>query len=78
MQNQKMKKLYLYNNQEEIAVTNEDIVIFSRTNTVSDSYDIKQSLWSKGDGFVIELALGAVRAFGKYQAEMTITLENAK
>ncbi|MGM0219435.1 MucBP domain-containing protein [Enterococcus sp. AZ126] len=68
-----------YNNDdEEITLTDEDVVIFSHTNTVSGSYDITEEHWSKGDGFLIDLAPGAVRALGKYQAKMTITLENAK
>lgn len=68
-----------YNNQDdEITLSDEEEVIFSHTNTVSGIYDITQERWSKGEGFLIDLAPGAVKALGKYQAKMTITLENAK
>lgn len=68
-----------YNNQdEEVTLTDEDVVIFSYTNTVSGQYDITHERWSKGDGFLLDLEPGAVKALGKYQAKMTITLENAK
>lgn len=68
-----------YNNQdEEITLTDEDTVIFGYTNTASGQYNITQERWSKGDGFILDLEAGAVKALGKYQAKMTITLENAK
>lgn len=68
-----------YNNQdEEIALTDEDVVILSHTNTASGQYNVTQEQWSRGDGFMLDLAPGAVKALGKYQAKMTITLENAK
>lgn len=68
-----------YNNQDgEVTITDEDTVIFSHTNTASGKYNVTQERWSKGDGFLIDLAPGAVKMLGKYQAKMTITLENAK
>lgn len=68
-----------YDNQEEvITLTDEDAVIFSYTNTVSGQYNVTQERWSKGDGFFLDLAPGAVKALGKYQAKMIITLEDAK
>ncbi|MFD2385976.1 hypothetical protein [Enterococcus rivorum] len=47
-------------------------------NTVSGLYDVTKERWSKGDGFMLDLAPGAVKALGKYQGKITITLENAK
>ncbi|MDA9471193.1 InlB B-repeat-containing protein [Enterococcus sp. 5H] len=68
-----------YGNQEEvITLTDENAVIFSHTNTVSGQYNVTQEHWSKGDGFFLDLAPGAVKALGKYQAKMIITLEDAK
>ncbi|EOL49937.1 hypothetical protein [Enterococcus caccae] len=64
--------------EDELTLTDESSVIFSHLNTVSGRYDITQERWSKGDGFMLDLAPGAIKALGKYQAQITITLENAK
>ncbi|MGX7149950.1 hypothetical protein [Enterococcus ureasiticus] len=66
------------NQEEEIALTDEDVVIFSHTNTESGQYNVTQERWSKGEGFLLDLEPGAIKVLGKYQAKMTITLENAK
>ncbi|WP_430603130.1 hypothetical protein IGJ02_000487 [Enterococcus sp. DIV0724b] len=63
---------------DELSLTDEDTVIFSHENTDSGSYDVTKERWSKGDGFMLDLAPGAIKALGKYQAQITIILENAK
>ncbi|WP_430602828.1 hypothetical protein IGJ02_000140 [Enterococcus sp. DIV0724b] len=63
---------------DELTLTDESIVIFSHLNAVSGSYNVTEERWSKGDGFLLDLAPGAIKALGKYQAKITIALENAK
>lgn len=68
---------YQYN-EDELTLTDENVIIFEHLNTVSGNIDVTKEHWSKGDGFILDLAPGAIKALGKYQAKITITLENAK
>ncbi|OJG25627.1 hypothetical protein RU98_GL000868 [Enterococcus caccae] len=63
---------------DELTLTDQDTVIFSHLNTDSGSYNVTKERWSKGDGFMLDLQPGAVKVLGKYKAQITITLENAK
>lgn len=75
----KMPEAIKYQYQEEVlTLTDENTTIFSHLNTVSGRYDVTKERWAKGDGFMLDLAPGAVKALGKYQGKITITLENAK
>lgn len=64
--------------EDELTLTDENVIIFEHLNTVSGNIDVTKEHWSKGDGFILDLAPGAIKALGKYQAKITITLENAK
>lgn len=63
---------------DELTLTDQNVVIFSHLNTVSGSYDVTKERWSKGEGFMLDLEPGSIKALGKYHAQITITLENAK
>ncbi|WP_086314611.1 hypothetical protein A5821_002194 [Enterococcus sp. 7F3_DIV0205] len=68
-----------YNYQgEDLMLGTDSVVIVNHTNTASDTYDITKERWSKGEGFLLDLQPGAIKALGKYQAKITITLENTK
>lgn len=66
------------NKDDEMTLSNENTTIVTHTNAVAGSFDITEEQWSKGDGFMVDLAPGAIKSLGNYQAKITITLENAK
>lgn len=68
-----------YNYQEkELTLTTENVIILSHLNKVSGNYNVTTEQWTNGDGFVVHSPVGMVKSLGKYQAKITITLENAK
>ncbi|MGX7243487.1 hypothetical protein ACWOC1_01410 [Enterococcus quebecensis] len=66
------------NSTEEVTLTNSDSVIFTPENTNSGEYNLTEDYWSKGEGFLMDFPAGSIKALGKYNAQITITLENAK
>lgn len=66
------------NSTEEVTLTNGDSVIFTPENTNLGEYNITEDYWSKGEGFLMDFPAGSIKGLGKYHAQITITLENAK
>ncbi|MGX7148222.1 hypothetical protein [Enterococcus ureasiticus] len=66
------------NSTEEVTLSDGDNIIFTPENTNLGEYNISKDYWSKGEGFLMDFPAGSIKSLGKYHAQITITLENAK
>ncbi|OEG14216.1 hypothetical protein BCR21_04300 [Enterococcus ureasiticus] len=66
------------NSAEKVTLSDGDNVIFTPENANLGEYNISKDYWSKGEGFLMDFPAGSIKSLGKYHAQITITLENAK
>ncbi|MGX7150146.1 L-type lectin-domain containing protein [Enterococcus ureasiticus] len=60
-----------------VALNDSSRAVVQHKNTEKD-YDVTSEEWSKGEGFFLEISDGKLSSLGRYNAEIEITLENAK
>ncbi|MGX7150148.1 lectin-like domain-containing protein [Enterococcus ureasiticus] len=67
-----------YKNVDDVVALNDSSRAIIQQQNTSKEYDVTKERWTKGEGFFLEFSAGELKSHGKYQAEIEITLENAK